>query len=260
MAFFYCRDQDGQRNNFAGLAKAVLAQLLRQNPNILPYLYDECLKSGKVTLATSQDCIKLLKAVLQAVPQTILIIDGIDECNQKERKTMLNFFTSLISADEITPGKVRELFISQELSDIKSALHMADVVKLKDHNELDIRNYAENWATRIQERFKMMPDNARAHIVRLVCQGADGMFLFARLVLENLYDQESLERVYNEMHPDTFPHGFDQAYVRRSRHYFRLILYIVMPVLSTEYSEIKMPSSGRLLRDSLVGSLLANDL
>lgn len=194
----------------------MLAQLLCQNPSILPYLYDECLKSAKVTLASSQDCIKLLDTVLQAVPRTFLIIDGIDECEQKERKAILNFFTSAIASDNIMPGKLRGLLVSQELGDIKTALHMAESLRLtKDHSELDIRNFAVKWAVRIQERFNQMPDPAREHIVKLVCDGADGMFLFAKLVLENLYDQENLENVYKELHPDTFPRGFDQAYVLR---------------------------------------------
>jgi hypothetical protein len=212
LAFFYCRDQDGQRNKFASVAKATLAQLLCQNPDILPYLYEECLKSGKVTLASSNDCVKVLGTVLQAVPQTFLIIDGIDECEPKERKAILNFFTSTITSNDISRGKLRGLFISQELGDIKTALHMATSVSLtKDRSELDIRNFAANWAKKIQERFKPMPDPARGHIVKLVSEGADGMFLFARLVLENLYYQKNLENVYRELHPDTFPKGFGQA-------------------------------------------------
>jgi len=157
------------------------------------------------------------------VPQTFLIIDGIDECDLKERKAMLNFFTSTITSGDIQPGKLRALFISQELGDIKTALHMADPVRLmKDHSELDIKNFAVKWALKIQKQFKLMPDPAREAIVKLVCDGADGMFLFARLVLENLHDQENLENVYRELHPDTFPKGFDQAYVRRIHNYIWL--------------------------------------
>jgi hypothetical protein len=214
LAFFYCRDKDEQRNKLTSVAKAMLAQLLCQTPGILPYLYDECLKSVKVTLASLQDCIRLLRIVLQAAPQTFLIIDGIDECEQRERKAILNFFISAITSDDIKPGKLRGLFVSQELSDVKTALHMAEPLRLtRGHSELDIRNFAVKWAVRIQERFNRMPAAAREHIVKLVCDGADGMFLFAKLVLQNLHDQENLENVYRELHPDTFPRGFDQAYV-----------------------------------------------
>ena len=212
LAFFYCRDQDGQRNKFASAAKAMLAQLLCQNPMLLPYLYDECLKSAKVTLESSHDCIKVLGTVLQAVPQTFLIIDGIDECEPKERKAMLKFFASMTTSDDIPIGSLRALLISQELADIKTALHAADSVSLtKNHSEVDIKKFAVKWAAKIQRRFKLMDNSARDYIVKLVSDGAEGMFLFAKLVLENLHDQESLQNVYKELHPDTFPRGFDQA-------------------------------------------------
>lgn len=212
VAYFYCRDQDGQRNKFPSVAKAVLAQLLHQNPDILAYLYDECLKSGKIVLASPLDCVKVLSTILHAVPRTFIVIDGIDECEQKERKAILNFFTSAINKEGIEPGKLRGLFISQELSDIETALHSPETLRLtEEHNKLDIKNYAIRWSFQIQRRFNAMSDEAREHIVRLVCDGADGMFLFARLVLENLHGQQNLDDVYKELHPDTFPHGFDQA-------------------------------------------------
>jgi hypothetical protein len=192
----------------------MLSQLLRQQPTILPYLYDECLKSAKATLTSPQDCIRLLGTILQAVPQTFLIFDGIDECEPKERKSLLKFFTSTITNDDTVPGKVRGLFISQQLSDIMTGLHVADSIQLtKDHIELDIRNFAVKWALEIQKKFNLMPDPVREYIVKLVSESADGMFLFAKLVLQNLHDQENMDNVYKELHPDTFPEGFDQAYV-----------------------------------------------
>jgi hypothetical protein len=121
LAYFYCKDQDGQRNKFSNVAKAILSQLLQQNPGILPYLYDECLKSAKVTLVSPQGCAKLLSTVLQAVPKIFIVIDGIDECEQKERRAILNFLVPAINDCE--PGNIRGFFISQELNDIKTALH-----------------------------------------------------------------------------------------------------------------------------------------
>jgi len=37
------------------------------------------------------------------------------------------------------------------------------------------------------------------------------MFLYAKLVLTNLYSQVSLEKLYEELQPGTFPKGFEQA-------------------------------------------------
>lgn len=39
------------------------------------------------------------------------------------------------------------------------------------------------------------------------------MFLFARLVLDNLYDQPSKAALYEEMKPDIFPIELNHAFV-----------------------------------------------
>lgn len=202
-----------RRDKFSSVVKTMLAQLLRQNQTLLPYLYDECIKSAKVTLESSKACVELLSTVLKAVPKVFLVIDGIDECEPKERKAILNFFTSMIDKDDAEPGQLRCIFASQELRDINSALHMTEILRLtKERNEFDIKNFVVMWAFKIQKKFGL-PHDARDHIIKLVYDGADGMFLFARLVVENLHDQKSSENVYGELHPDTFPTGFDQAYL-----------------------------------------------
>lgn len=210
IAYFYCRDQDEQRNKFSCVVKGILAQLLIQNSLLLPYLYAECLK--KVTLETKHDCVRILSTVLKANPKTFILLDGLDECEQKERNALLNFFTTAITETATIPGKLRVFFVSQELKDIRNSLHVADTLRLKEtHLEKDIKSYAITWSHKIQLRFENMPDAARENIVKLVCEGADGMFLFARLVLENLYGQENLESLYQELHPEVFPEGFEQA-------------------------------------------------
>ena len=37
------------------------------------------------------------------------------------------------------------------------------------------------------------------------------MFLFARLVMENLFAQPTVEEIINQLHPDVFPEGLDAA-------------------------------------------------
>jgi hypothetical protein len=37
------------------------------------------------------------------------------------------------------------------------------------------------------------------------------MFLYAKLVMQNLHDCVSREELYEEIHPDNLPKGIDQA-------------------------------------------------
>jgi hypothetical protein len=45
----------------------------------------------------------------------------------------------------------------------------------------------------------------------LIGEGRIGMFLYAKLVMQNLYNSVNQENLYREIHPDTLPKGIDQA-------------------------------------------------
>jgi hypothetical protein len=216
LIYFYCTDRERERNTFSSLAKSLLAQILKQNaekPEIIAFLYEECLKSCKATLGSHQDCVGILGTLLNTLDKTFIIIDGLDECDMKERKSIMRFFLSVIEKNSTEPGKFRCLFVSQDLKDIRNGLRDAGILHLTEkHVRQDIQNYAVWYTLKIRELHKSLPQAARNLIVKLVCEGSDGMFLFAKLVLKNLYAQKTLEGVCNELREDVFPHGLEKAY------------------------------------------------
>ena len=226
VAFFYCKYQDAQRNTFLGIARAVLAQLLGQNEDLLPYLYEQCISSNQVSLVSAQTCEKLLEVSLKTMSKTYVIIDGIDECDSTERKAILSFFTSIIHGDD-SPGRLRGLFVSQAENDIRKLLQNSAALRLTDsHNKSDIEYYTAHWSLKVQQKFEL-PDATLQYIRSAICDGSEGkipnsrvllltdqgMFLFAKLVLLNLWSQPTRQQLYQELQPGTFPKGFEQAYV-----------------------------------------------
>lgn len=173
VAFFYCKHSDDQRNTYLAVARAILTQLLNQNQELLPYMYDQCLSSGQASLVSLKLCEELLKIALTAISKTYIILDGIDECTLVERKAILSFFTSIIEADA-TPGRLRGLFVSQDENDIKKQLKAASVVRLKDtDNSADIKEYATQWSSEIQKKFELSP-NEQKYIISAVCDRSEG--------------------------------------------------------------------------------------
>jgi len=55
------------------------------------------------------------------------------------------------------------------------------------------------------------------------------MFLFAKLVMENLYSQTSRAKLNKELEPDRFPRGLEEAYVI---HFMRSIVGNCLLILS----------------------------
>jgi hypothetical protein len=172
--YFYCSYQDAQRKSFLSLARAMLAQLLKHEPTLLSYLYESCVGSGQVSLVSTQLCAEILETCLKTTSKVYIIVDGIDECDPSERKSLLSFFTSLIERDDL-PGKIRALFVSQDENDIRKLLRTASVLRLTDsHNKSDIESYATQWSSKIQEKFRL-PNETTKYITSAVSDGSDGM-------------------------------------------------------------------------------------
>jgi hypothetical protein len=162
-----------QRRSFPALTRSLLVQLLSHNDVLLPYLYDQCIGSGQVSLVSSQTCDEILRTSLKTLSKTYVIIDGIDECDLVERKTILSFFTSLIEGAN-SAGNLRALFVSQDENDIRKLLRTASVLKLTDaHNKSDIESYTSQWSAKIQTKFDL-PEKTTNYIKSAVCDGSDG--------------------------------------------------------------------------------------
>ena len=104
----------------------------------------------------------MLKLFFEKIPKQFIIIDGLDECDIQQRKLIMTFFTSMVNqCDELEPGKLRVLFVSQEFPDIAKALQTADTLKLtKEHNENDIKSFIRDWSGRIRTKYNITPEQA----------------------------------------------------------------------------------------------------
>lgn len=187
VAFFYCKYQDEQKKTFRSIARAFLAQLLSQNEDLLPYLYDQCSVTGAVSLVSSEMCKELLEIALKTMPKTFIIIDGLDECDMVERKTILSFLTSVIEKSD-TPAKLRGLFISQDENDIRKHLRLAAALRLtENHNKRDIESFATKWSLQIQNKFEISQPT-QEYIASAVCEGSDGKLRPPNLTLCEVAD------------------------------------------------------------------------
>ncbi|KAL6413086.1 uncharacterized protein AUP68_02584 [Ilyonectria robusta] len=229
IAFFYCKNGDQEKKTLISLMKAVLSQLVTQQDHLIPYYHDEGVRSGEVSLQSTKLCKSLLRHMLLNIPKAFLVIDGLDECDDTERRLILDFLSEVINlCDSKTPGKVRVLILSRDEPDIRRALAIATVIRIGRQDTLqDIESYIQYHASQVQQKFKL-PDVDREYIEQNVLDKSDGnspfissymtasnvpgMFLYAKLVMANLEGQPSLHLLREEFH--TLPKGLGEAYGR----------------------------------------------
>jgi hypothetical protein len=220
-SYFYCKDGDPEMNNALDVYKGILNQLVAQHPYLVPHCYEKRLSGADVSLRSPALAKQLLEVLCAAIPKQYIIIDGLDECEPHERKEILKFFVKLaeLSCETEPAGKLRVLFISQDYMEIRKII-VESKAKPKilcltpDHNRDDISNFVEYWVKKIQVKHDISPlqqDYIRCNTV----SKARGMFLYAKLVSENLFKQPTREQLLSEIdQPHKFPDDLKEAYQR----------------------------------------------
>lgn len=189
--------------------------MARQNEELLSYVYDACCTSDETTIDSESLLKRLVEVSLRTCANTCIIIDGIDECDEaEERKTMAWFLEMSKVINRDNAGSMRLLFISQRDKVAEKLLNRASVITLdsKCHQE-DIQGYASHWSSRIRQKFEISEASASRISINVAAK-AQGLFLFAKLVLTYLYNQTTREKLFRELQPDSFPTGLEAAYER----------------------------------------------
>ncbi|KAH7333141.1 hypothetical protein BKA65DRAFT_40515 [Rhexocercosporidium sp. MPI-PUGE-AT-0058] len=213
--YFYCKENDSEKNNCISIYRGLLSQMLNNHRDLIPYCHDRMSSTGEINLTTTNLAENLLKVLFEKAENTRVVIDGLDECDANQRKLLLAFFTDTVDLfDEKDPGKLRVLFVSQDYLDIQKALQSATVLKLtNEDNEADIKLYVREWSLKFRLKYELHP-KILEEIQESTCARAKGMFLFAKLVMQHLYDLETQDKVLNEIQFYGFPAELGEAYER----------------------------------------------
>jgi hypothetical protein len=173
-SYFYCSYDGPGGNSALTLVRSLLEQILDQFPHLLPFCHDRYSKSGeKPSLRSFSLAKSLIKDFCLTAPKQYIVIDGLDECEITERKQILELFVDILGECEISePGKLRVLFVSQDYTDIKNALHSPAITRVvprivsisPNDNENDIQVYADDLTMQIKQKFDL--DDMQQHNLR----------------------------------------------------------------------------------------------
>jgi len=180
LAFFYCKYGNQNKDNFLGVMRCLIYQLIQQSPEILPLLYDDITQSGGIALTSEHDAEKLMKNALVGSSGTTIyiIIDGLDECGTAEIIRIVTTLTTVAeSLNVATPATCRLLFTSRSEKVISRVLSKAARLQIRPKdNEADMKEFTEVWSTRIQVKFALT-DFKRRELESNILSRADGMHI-----------------------------------------------------------------------------------
>lgn len=175
-AYFYCKFKDPSRNNFVALTNAILAQLIVQNKDLLPYLYEKKSTIGGTQLNSSSIAKELLELALGNIKRTYIIIDGLDECERESRKEISIWFKRIVNELPTDKSdKIRCLFTSQDDGAARRDFDMVSHYKIAQADtEQDIQRFCDSWKSKMTDRFKKLSEPEMDRISSSVAKKSEG--------------------------------------------------------------------------------------
>ncbi|EIN09934.1 hypothetical protein PUNSTDRAFT_133707 [Punctularia strigosozonata HHB-11173 SS5] len=211
IAFFYCSFRSETRRDSEIVLHTLLHQVLLQTPLSAPIwttIIGEPRHASTISLASVQHL--LVEASTGGDAPRYMIIDGIDECAEDDRKILLSSLTLL--------GKqFRLLVVSRYEEELRRSRALCDATHLQIQPAMvaqDIEDYVARSVNQHIEYQRMIPlsDDVRSDMVHALVGKADGMFLWVALQIQGICEERTEDDVREAVR--TLPRGLEETYAR----------------------------------------------
>lgn len=232
VVYFYFKHKQPSKITHNSLLRAVMEQIVTRDPVLCDYLFDKLGSMEGVNLRSTKTLESLITTSLGNYRSCFLVLDGLDEAASGEAVKSVSWLLSLVDGGfPDNHSLIRVLFCGQRDGILDRLLSNRPSISLEAYpgHADDIRLYCTNISTQIRQKFGISSDfetdiiyrvtnnaNGKYRFVAASFQETStnttvGMFLYARVVLNNLLSQTKISRLKKEMEPGVFPSGMDRA-------------------------------------------------
>ncbi|KAF5231675.1 hypothetical protein FAUST_9142 [Fusarium austroamericanum] len=179
------------------IMKSLLLQILRKDADLVAYVYKTCVMEMKPpTTTVLEQLLQKLLGSMSTEPNQVeyvwVIIDGLDECESDKQLRLVRLINQLTSKPAV-PGSTacKVLLSSRGPSTPLERLIRKQVVSLSEEKSglnVAVRQYVDQRLTSMDTKLRQL-NLQHANIVEIqeaIVTKADGMFLYARLVMDYL--------------------------------------------------------------------------
>jgi hypothetical protein len=171
--FFFCNSHTDKEDLCSRVLRTLILELLRSKPHLTSHIFDNYTRQGRTQSLVQIK--KLLPDLLSAVPSTRILIDGLDECQEKDQKAILAELSSAVK-NSTAPCK---FFISSRAETyISKILRKRPTISLTEKKEKekvdeDIQAYVKHSLMVLRDSF---PSKLVDDVERTVVRKAHGLY------------------------------------------------------------------------------------
>ncbi|CAG1982701.1 unnamed protein product [Fusarium graminearum] len=278
LVYHFCSHRYASSREYEQILRSIILQLLRKFDELIAHVYEDCILAKRSpTIQSLEKLLYSLFSIASKGPRQSeyiwIIIDGLNECDPRTQSSvanLINQITNRLSGSGDTVCKF--LVSSRKTTHIVNRLRMRQTVSLteeRDNVKLAIRQYVSQRLRGMHEMLAQL-DLTRKDIddvERVITNKADGMFLYARLVLDYLsknifYTGSEMRRSIDEL-PEKLSEFYrqilvqilvqlDERSVQRIKNILGWIAFAKRPMKRMEFLSALAFSNGEFKVTSLV--------
>jgi hypothetical protein len=155
IAYFYFKHNVPDKESHNSLLRAILEQLIDQDPVMSDHLFKEISVIEGTKLRSTKTLEKLVRTALENYQISYVILDGLDECASNEASKSVSWFLSIVNEEwKRTNAMLRVLFCGQRDGVLDKLLANWPSISLETSRHVeDICLYCQEFCKRIQEKF-----------------------------------------------------------------------------------------------------------
>lgn len=210
VSYFFFSQQDSERKMMIHAARNILAQLVNLYPDFTDIIMPVYRQSGRVVADYLTEVMKMFKQVLAQLPSQqdsqphYIILDAIDECE--------DWLASRAHLFECLPKKpFVKIILSARIASASWSSYVPSedqlIITMDSNQDVQIRAYAE---TRVQKMVHIANTDLGLRVVNRTMEEADGLWLYARLLLDEIERAPSRQVVESSL--DSLPNGLEELY------------------------------------------------
>jgi len=202
--YFFCKAGDMDKREATHVHRTLLAQLLHQDPALYSHMEPSYAKSGRATADSFVNVSTCLSLALCKTSQQLLfvVVDALDECNDID-----DLLQVLFDARRHGSAQINLVFTSRQIQTMHSFDEEVTLGSMS--TQKPIRQYVSHRVLRMKT---LHDDGLDQVVVRHVSREADGLWLYARLMLDEI--ESLLSAALVRRHLQSIPHGLTQLYTQ----------------------------------------------
>lgn len=201
--YFFCKASDSEKAFTLNILRTLTWQLLQCDEALYEAILPVYQRSGRALADSEAEAYGLFNLVVRkkAATSVLVVLDGLDECHdatkllpllENENAEPLPLHLILSARDD---AALEPLFASCSASIVLNA--MSAPLSQYIHHRVDLLDVP-------------LPQESRAEISEKIVRVSDGLWLFARLILDDISEAPTHEEIYKQL--DQIPDGLGQLY------------------------------------------------